>query len=77
MANVHPAGLGVGRSQWGAPDDHNLSVAQRRYEREALLLLLSIAGWRAVSSALAVGGADHPLRGAVGSCRGRERADRR
>lgn len=67
LANVPRAGVGVGRRQWGAPDEHRLLVADRGHEGEALLALFSVSGWGAVPGALAVVGAGQPLCGAVGA----------
>ena len=61
---------GLGGGQWGAPDDHDLSVADGSHDGEALLVLLCLSGRSAVPGALAVVGADHPLRRAVGARRG-------
>ena len=70
MANLHRAGVWLGRGQWGAPDHHHLSVAHRRHDGEALLVLLWVSGRGAVSDALAAVGADHPVCRAVGARRG-------
>ncbi len=67
VANFHGAGVGLGRGGRGAPDHHDLSVADGGDDGQALLALLCVSGRRTVPGALAAVGADHPLRGAVGA----------
>lgn len=76
-ANVYRAGVGLGGGDWGAAAEHDLSVADRCHEGEALLVRLAVSGRGAVPGAVAGVGAAPPLGGAVGASPGGERVDGR